>query len=68
MWILWCQCDTEASWNKVINVINSPTIADRLNISSNITFEKAVDNLESRLKTMAIRNRYKVEDDNWLLT
>ena len=68
MWILWLKRDTEASWNKVINVIDSPAIADRLNISSNITLEKPVDDLESRLKTMAIRNRYKVEDDNWLLT
>ena len=72
MWILWHQRDIEASWSKVINVIDSPSIADRLNnitISSpNITLEKAVDDLESGLKTMALRNRHKVEDDDWLLT
>ena len=61
MWVLWCQRDREeASWNKVIEVIDSPVI--------NIVLENAVENFKSRLKTMAISNRYRVEDDDWLPT
>ena len=68
MWILWLRCDTEASWNKVINVIDSPAIANRFTIPSNMTLEEAVDYLESGLKAIANRNRYNDEDDNSLLT
>ena len=81
MWQYWDEVDTEASWYKVICVIDSPAICAMIRSFSNLSIpfvsvsviddlemHKAVSQLSCRIKRMSINGRYKDEDDNWPLT